>query len=198
MIYLKKIILGILTVLVLTSCSIFEPIKTPQITKFNLNLVPKVTKRESHSLSILVQLPNTVSTYDTTQMIYTDRRNQIASYEVNEWANRPAQMLHPLIVETLENTGYFKAVYTPPHVGIPDLILSTYISKLHINYLHPRKTLVFTVHAQLVDAKTNQVIEARRFTVVEPIRKATPENAAFAANRATEKILHKLSRFNMF
>ena len=76
---------------------------------------------------LLISVPETIPVYNTTEMAYMIKPYQIAYFSLNQWAETPAEMLQPLLVQTLQNTHHFKAIVTPPYSGHFDYVLNTQI-----------------------------------------------------------------------
>src|SRR3990167_5711576 len=149
----------IVTGFLLSGCSIFAPIKTePQYT-YLLNRLPEPhIQKSNRPITLLVPQPQTNFAYQTRRMAYTTRPYQIAFYANNAWANRPGEMLQPLIVQTLQKTQHFHAILTSISPGRYDFILSTEIQQLVQDYTNYPDLLRFTLRAQIIRATTNQVI----------------------------------------
>lgn len=181
--------------LFLFGCSLFSPVKNDQ-TRYLLTQSPSFTMSKfTHPISILVMRPETVAVYDTTDMAYTIKPYQIAYFSQNVWAEKPSQMLHPLIVEALQNTYYFQAVITPPFVGQSDYILNTQILMLQQDFIQHPAILKLVVRAQLGKTSTNRIVATRQFIIYEPMLRRGPYAGVIAANRATAKLLTQLSQF---
>ncbi|MEO8402362.1 MAG: ABC-type transport auxiliary lipoprotein family protein [Gammaproteobacteria bacterium] len=186
----------LLLMLGLTSCSMFSPVKLDTQHKYVLDSLPnpEIKKSGRHS-TLLVAQPETNSIYRTTQMAYTVARYQVGYFAENSWAERPGDMLQPLITETLQNTRHYHAVLMPSTLGKYDYILNTQIQTLLQDYTHMPATLEMTLRAEIVRAATNRVIATKQFTVIEIIPQRTPYSGVAAANRATASILRQLAQF---
>lgn len=190
------ILASLLSVIMLSGCSLLSPVKSENKETYVLNTTPNtVPEKKPKSISILVSLPDARPTYNTTQMAYTVRRYQVAYFTQNQWSETPPQMLQPLIVRTLQKTHLFHAVVTPPFMGRYDYTLSTDISMLQQDFTRVPARLEFKVQAQLIKSSNNQVIGTKEFSVSEPIRYKSPYSGVAAANRATAKILREIAEF---
>jgi hypothetical protein len=67
-------------------------------------------------------------------MAYTVKPYQLAYYRDNQWAETPAQMIQPLLVRTLQQTGFFQAILSPPDSGHASYALRTEIMELTQDY----------------------------------------------------------------
>jgi cholesterol transport system auxiliary component len=193
---MKYITLILMTVL-LSSCSLFSPVKMNSTT-YLLNEIPDnvVTTRTRH-ITLLVMPPNALPAYNTTLMAYTTCPYQIAYFAKNQWASTPPQMLHPLIVQTMQNTPHFYAVVSPPVTGSYEYVLNTQILELLQDFTRRPAVLRFTVRAQISRVATNRVIATRVFSIKHPMRVRAPCGGVYAANIATQQLLQQLAAFSV-
>jgi cholesterol transport system auxiliary component len=177
------------------SCTLLSPAKTTT-DKAVLNQIPlELPHRESHGGTLLVFPPQTESIYDTTQMVYRERPHQIAYFGQNEWADTPSHMIQPLLVKALENTGYFRAVLTPPYTGGYTHALRTEILELTQDFTAEPATLLLSLRLQLTDAPAARVLATKEISLREPMQQKTPHAGVAAANEATAKALREVAAF---
>ena len=186
-------IFAMLSTLLLSSC--LSPVKTAPPSTYVINALPSVPHLGTHRVALLVGEPEVDSAYATTQMAYTQRPYQISYYVENRWAATPAQMLQPLIVQSLLRTNYFQAIVTPPFIGRYDYILSTQIVKLQQNFTRQPAVVEWVVNAQLSRVLTNQVIATKQFSISQPMIERNPYAGVVATNRAVERFLNQLTEF---
>ena len=178
----------------LTGC--FSPVKIKPEETYMLKSVPDVAVRRTRPVTILVMPPEAVPVYNTTQMAYSVLPYQVAYYSHNRWAETPPKMLQPLIVQSLQNSHYFRNVGIPSFVvGQYDYVLNTQLLELQQDYTHRPPLLRLRMRAQLSRAMTNRVIATKNFAVFVPLRQYTPYGGVIAANRATEEMLAQLTQF---
>lgn len=194
--YRQLIILTL--VLLLGGCSLLSPVEVKPTNKYVLTLVPdRAAHANIHGKILLVTAPETEPFYNTTQMAYSVHHFQVAYFGQNEWAATPGQMLQPLLVKTLQNTGAFKAIVTPPYMGVYDYILNTQIIKLVQDFTCHPAMLEFTVRAQLIRTTTNRVIATKEFNVEQPLIRISPYAGVIAANIAADRMLGEISTFTL-
>lgn len=195
---MKYIALILLTGLIslVTGCSVLSPVKYKPESIYELNALPKHVAAESmHPAVLLVMEPDSRPAYNTTQMAYSIKPYQIAYFVENRWAETPAKMLQPLIVQTLQNTHYFRTVVTTPFSGSYDYLLTSQLLLLQQNFTYQPALLQMKLRIQLMSAKDNRVIATQQLTIEEPIIQNTPYGGVVAANRAVEKMLKQIARF---
>ena len=192
---LIKAIAVALCVSILASCGLLSPAKIE--TKKNvLSKIPiDLPTEKSRTASLSVLIPETKPIYDTTQMAYTIQPYQIAYFSQNEWGETPSQMIQPLIVQTMQNTGYFSAVLTQPHFGRHTYALRTEILELKQDFTSNPATLELDVRFQLSREATSEIIATKELSIREPMLEKTPYSGVVAANEAIAKLLRELARF---
>ncbi len=180
----------------LSGCSLMSPVPAHSQSAYVIDSVPSnVPKRSTQAMTMLVMQPNALAAYDTDNMAYTIKPYEISYFSQNRWAETPAQMLQPLIVQALQNTHYFNAVVSPPFAGNYQYMLNIRILKLQQNFLYKPAVLQLVVRVQLIKVGSNAVIATKLFSLREPIVEQTPYGGVLAANKATEKWLRELAQF---
>lgn len=191
---------GIISIFLLAGCSsLLSPVKTSRITTYELTAVPDFcADRKTHPTTLLIPEPQSSPAFNTTEMAYTVRPYEISYFANNRWSDSPPVMLKSLMVQTLQNTHYFRAVVPAPFVGRYDYILSTQLLKLQQNFCKGRCSSVeLVLRAQLINAATNQVIASKQFSVVQAAPYASPYGGVIAANCATKIVLREVAEFSL-
>jgi cholesterol transport system auxiliary component len=184
-----------LAVAVVTGCALLTP-ATVETRKEMLTKIPvDLVERKTHPATLLVFPPETSSVYDTTQMAYVIQPYQIAYFSGTEWGEKPPQMIHPLLVQTLQKAGYFSAVVTPPFMGHYSYALRTEILTLEQDFSSEPATLRLSLRIQLIAQAGNQVIATKEIDMRELMREKTPHGGAVAANDAMAKALKEVAEF---
>jgi cholesterol transport system auxiliary component len=182
--------------LLLAGCSLISPPK-PQPASAILSKVPANLPREAGLEStLLIAPPEVSSAYDTKQMAYSQMPYQIAYYRDNEWAATPGEMIQPLLVRTLQQTGMFRAVLTPPETGHADYALRTKVTELLQDYTAGTPVLRLTVHFQLLDG-VGHALADREIRVQEAMQDSNSYAGVTAANDALAKALREAALFVM-
>jgi cholesterol transport system auxiliary component len=194
----SKLLCITVSALIVSSCSLFSPVKVVAPTKYMLNITPPyVPAKKMHRTTLLVLMPETLPVYNTTQMAYSIKPHQVAYFSKNEWAETPSQMFQPLLVQTLRNTHHFRAIATAPFIGHYDYVLSIQILQLQQNFTCYPARLMLKVSAQLVKVSTNRIIATQLFSIEQPMAARAPYAGVFAANHATENVLRQIASFSI-
>ncbi|MEW6246921.1 MAG: ABC-type transport auxiliary lipoprotein family protein [Nitrospirota bacterium] len=151
--------------------------------------------RTAASPVLLVGLPQAEAGFDTPRMAYVTRPYEVRYYAVNQWADTPARMLAPLLVQALEKSGVWQAVIPMPSSFRGDYRLDTLDVALEQQFLETPSRVRVALRAQLIDLKEPGVIGTRRFEVFEPAPSEDAYGGALGANRAVTKLLDQIARW---
>ncbi|MFZ2315722.1 MAG: ABC-type transport auxiliary lipoprotein family protein [Gammaproteobacteria bacterium] len=182
--------------MMLSGCSVFGPVSQEQQSTYVINAIPKpIVAKHQRGGTLLVTMPDTAPAYNTTQMAYSNRPFQVGYFSQNQWAETPGQMFFPLIVQTLENRHYYRAVVGSPFGGRTDYTLNTNIIALQQNYTCKPAILQLVVSAQLNRTLTNEVVAIKQFVIRVPLMQPNPYAGVIAANEASVRLLDDLIQF---
>ncbi|BCZ97674.1 TPA: hypothetical protein JBE46_04190 [Legionella pneumophila subsp. pneumophila] len=173
-------ILGILT---LMSCS---PVKVPVTNEYQLTAYStKQLTRKPRAITIQVTVPEAVAGYQTEEMLYMKKPFKLEPFVKNAWTSPPADMLFPLLVQSLQSSGYFYAVTSSPYSEEADYRLDTQLLKLEQNFIKKPSVLEFSAKIVLTHISDNQIIGSRIVSLQIPCSQDTPYGGVIAANQAT-------------
>jgi cholesterol transport system auxiliary component len=194
----KKILFSLVGVsFLLVSCSVFAPIKADPANTYVLSRTPAPqVKKTSRALTLLVNYPQTSAVYNTTQMAYSTQPFKVAYFSKNQWADLPAQMLQPLMVQTLQSTHYFRQIISPGVLGQYNYVLNTELIELLHVFTQNSSYIRVVLKAQVVDTANNRVIKTKTFSVDEPAVPA-PYGGVVAANAAVARLLGQVAQFTV-
>lgn len=197
MIHLIKISLVIIGIgSLLSACSILSPVPNSAPTEYVIDSVPQVVKKKpAHHATIYISQPEATTVFNTTLMAYKVKPHEVSYFSKNRWVATPAQMLQPLIVQTLQKTHHFRAIGSGGAPGNYTYILNTQILDFQQEFFTHASLMTVTIRAQLVKVATNQIVATKEFSVQERAPQNTPYGGVIAANRATAKILAELARW---
>ncbi|HGF1463331.1 TPA: ABC-type transport auxiliary lipoprotein family protein [Legionella pneumophila] len=174
------LILGILT---LMSCS---PVKVPVTNEYQLTAYStKQLTRKPRPITIQVTVPEAVAGYQTEEMLYMKKSFKLEPFVKNAWTSPPADMLFPLLVQSLQSSGYFYAVTSSPYSEEADYRLDTQLLKLEQNFIKKPSVLEFSAKIVLTHISDNQIIGSRIVSLQIPCSQDTPYGGVIAANQAT-------------
>jgi cholesterol transport system auxiliary component len=180
----------------LVGCSLLLPPKSEPVTAILNKLPDRVLTRAARRDTLLVRLPETSAAYDTTRMAYSVRAYQLAYFRDNQWAGTPAQMIQPLLVRTMQQTGFFRAVLSPPESEPASYALRIEILELIQDHTANPPVLRVKLRLQLFDA-SGRPIAGQEIVEQETMADAVPYAGVVAANDAMAKALRDAAQFVM-
>lgn len=189
----QKIFLLSLFIILLAACGpiVISPISYYQIEDLHSIQVPPA---KTH-LTILVSTPIANPGYQTSSMLYMLTPYKLSSYVNSQWVAPPSQMLLPLFVRAIRQTGHFFSVVSPPFLGITHYRLETRLLKLQQEFFSPISQVRLSIQASLIKSQENRVIATKIFEVLIPAPNNNPYSGVLAANRAAGIIMHRIALF---
>lgn len=177
-----------------------QPISLPEIHKYQLTAnLPICCSTPKTSRTLYVGIPQSTAPYDSTKMVYCQRRNELSYFAENRWVATPSQMMLPLIIQSVRNTHCFKSVTGFPMVANTSYRLDTSIIKVKQEFCRQfcrqRSQVRVTIDATLTLSSTQKVIATRRIDVCVPTACPTPASAVDAYQIAVNKVLKRLNCF---
>jgi cholesterol transport system auxiliary component len=145
--------------------------------------------------TLLVATPRAAPGFATARMVYREGGYQVQYFARHQWADSPAQMMHPLMVRALEHEGRFRAVVGPDAGGRAGLLLDAEGLRLEQIFEADRSRVDLAARVSLVDLARQQVLGAREIRVEAPAAAADPRAGVQAANRAVGEFLERLGGF---
>lgn len=167
----------------LINCS---PVKTPVTNEYQLTAFStKQWSSRPHHVSILVTAPEAVAAFQTEEMLYIKKPYQLEPFVKNAWTAPPADMLFPLLVQSLQRTGYFYAVTSSPYSEEATYRLDTQLLSLAQSFLKKPSVLEFTAKIVLTRTSDNKVIGSQIISQQIACLSDTPYGGVVAANKAS-------------
>ena len=142
---------------------------------------------------LVVNVPVAQPGFDTPRMAYTQRPYEVSYYATHQWADPPARMLTPLLVQVLEQTGYWRAIAPMPtsvrgdyRVDIDQLVLLQ-------DFLQKPSRVRVALRIQITKLPEYLVLGTRLFEMVEEASNDDAYGGAVAANRAVDKLVREVA-----
>lgn len=190
--------------MLLPACSILGGKPQPNLHNYALEVAqvtapaaPEPTRAtaSANKKVLLVNTVNAAAGYDSKQMVYQREPQLLEAYTQSAWIDTPAHMLEPLLVQTLQSGGGFRAVLLAPSAAKAELRLDTEIVQLQQNFLAVPSSVRFSLQATLSDNRTRAVLASQLFEVVQPSASEDAAGGSAAANLAVQQLLQQVSRF---
>lgn len=148
-----------------------------------------------HDLVLAVSMPQARPGYDTAQIAYFQRPHELNYFVTSRWTDPPAQMLHPLLLHALEQSGGFRAVVRAGSEIPADLRLDVELVRLEQDFTSRPSRVRMTLQAQLTDVRSNRVLAVRQFDGAEDSASEDAYGGVIAANRLAQRLLAEVVEF---
>jgi len=192
----KRLLTVFVACCLLTACgSLLKPLKTQPLQVYALSSVSHKRYGSKINRTLLVAKPTATPGYQTKNMIYVMRRYELRSFTRNRWAAPPADMLQPLLVQSLRHTGHFRAVVSVPHAGLTDFHLDVHLLMLEQQFSGRSSRVKMVLLATITDDSTHKVIASKTFSAVVNAPGDNPYSGVVAANQATQQTMQAIARF---
>jgi cholesterol transport system auxiliary component len=185
---------SLVAALLLAGCAPLQPPEMPGTYVLDARLAP-AARKPAPEASVALGVPRARPGFDTAQMAYVRRAHEIEYFAKHRWADTPARMLAPLLVEALEQSGGFRSVTQAPGAVAAGLRLEVEIARLYQDFTARPSRIRFTLRAQVIDAGTRQVLATREFDETEAAPSDDAYGGVVAANRALERLLRQVVDF---
>lgn len=182
-----------LFILLCSGCSSVKPniINHYSLTQYSAKKIYQ--KKSEHTL--LVSIPEAVAGFQSEQMKYTIKPFALSSFTKNSWSNPPASMIYPLLIQSLQKSGYFEAVGSGAFVNKGEFRLDTQLIELKQDFTCHPSMLKLKMKAMIVKVSENYLQSARIFEIQVPCPQNTPYGGVIAANKATSILTQKITSY---
>lgn len=185
----------LLIISILTFLSGCMPVKTSVLHQYKLEGYSQQNNTKHLNRSILISQPEAMAGYQTEQMLYIQKPYELSAFSENSWVGTPANMLYPLLIQTLQQSHAFSAVTSSPFADKVDYRLDTQILSMEQNFLTKPSIFELSVKAVLTRVMDNQVLASQLIRVKVPCKVDSPYGGVVAANQATVLLTQKIKTF---
>ena len=143
--------------------------------------------------TLVVNVPVAQPGFDTPRMAYRQRPYEVSYYANHQWAEPPATMLIPLLVQALEQTGYWRAIAPMPTSVRGDHRIEIDQLMLLQDFLQQPSHVRVALRVQVIKLPEYQVLGTRLFEGGEVAPSDDAYGGAVAANRAADKLSREVA-----
>ena len=189
---------GVGVFFLLSACSILTPVNMPAEKNYILSdpYFTKAIKKSNHNkIILLVSMPTAPEWLNTQNMVYQIKPYQINYFAQHQWAAPPPNLLQPLIVHGLQQSGLYRAVVSAPFDGNADERLDTRIIDMQQDFTSKPSYYDFAVQVQLINLKTGNIINTQRFFYIMQTPTDNPQGGVDTANKAVKSWIQGLIDF---
>ena len=141
---------------------------------------------------LIVSAPQAQPGFDSARMAYMQRPFEVQYYATNQWADPPARMVMPLLVQALEHRGIAHVVVALPTSLRGDMRLDVDQLMMVHEFLERPSRLRVGFRARVLTLPEQVVLGTRTFEAVEVTSTEDAYGGAVAANRAMSKLLDQV------
>jgi ABC-type uncharacterized transport system auxiliary subunit len=126
-------------------------------------------------VSLLVARVVTSHLYRDDRLVFGSGPVQLGTYEMERWAQSPADMIQDILIAYLRGTGQYRAVSRVGSTTHGDYILRSNLNALY-EADHPELVARFAIHVELFDPKAGAIVWTSAYSHDEPVKgKSVPE-----------------------
>lgn len=182
--------------ILLAGCTGLRAPQTESIHLYVLDARPAIKVAQAkRDLVLTVSMPRARPGFDTPQMAYLQQPHELDYFVTHRWADTPSRMLGPLLAQSLEQTGSFKAIVQTPSMVPGDIRLDTELIRLQQDFGSKPSRVQLTLRAQLIDVAGKRVIAVKLFDESETAPSDDAYGGVIAANRVLQRVLGQLAEF---
>jgi cholesterol transport system auxiliary component len=182
--------------LLLAACGSLTPPQVASPNTYVLEAGPAIQAAHvKRDLVLAVSLPRALPGFDTPQMVYVKQPYELNYFVTSRWADTPARLLEPLIVQSMVQTESFRAVVQTSGAITADVRLDTELVRLEQDFMTSPSRVQITLRAQLIDMRGKRLLAAQQFDDVEISTSEDAYGGVTAANRLMQRVLGKLAEF---
>ncbi len=184
------------TLLLLAGCISLpaQQLEQPRLYRLDAQL-PAQLSMPQRKLVLAVSLPRAQPGADSAGMAYVQQAHELDYFVSSRWADTPARMLEPLLLQVLAQSGSFRAVVGNIAPFAADLRLDSEWIRLQQEFDTLPSRAHLTLRVQLVDLRSLRVLATQEIDEVEPADSENAYGGVTAANRALQRVLGRVSMF---
>jgi cholesterol transport system auxiliary component len=149
--------------------------------------------------TLLVNPMRAASGFDSTQMVYTRQPQQLEHFARSEWADTPARMLAPWLVQVLSTeltrSASVGAVLLAPSSAASEYAVDTDLIRLQQDFNVQPSQVRLTLRVALIQTTTRRVLAVREFDSTEPAATDNPRGGVQAAQIVSARVMLEVAEF---
>ncbi len=185
---LRRAIAALATAGMLCGCSVGGLLGSSAPATFDLIAPPIEKVRGTRTTQIMIAPPVAVKTIDTEEILVKGANGRVAYYSGVAWGDRLPRLFQARLVETLANSGAFRAVLTNQDRVSGDVSLAIEIRNFEVETAPGGGEAVVDVYVKLVDDRNNAVMTTKRFQARKAVPGEDPGAGILALNGAFQEI----------
>lgn len=135
--------------------------------------------------------------YNTQEMIFRGENAQIDSFHYNRWAANPADMVGDVLLRDMQQSGFFRAVFSRYAIGEGHCVLHGGIQEFFLRMGKTGRSAVISLEITLIDARerdtSKRVLMQKNYHEEASLESPSPEGYCRAMSQAVETVSHRIA-----
>jgi cholesterol transport system auxiliary component len=154
---------------------------------------PAVERTSSaRAVQLTISPPVAVKTIDTEEILIKGANGRLAYYSGMAWGDRLPRLFQARLVESLANSGAFRAVLTNQDRVTGDFSLAIEIRDFQVEAAAGGAEAVIDVYVKLVDEHNSAVVTSKRFHAHQLAANQEPGAGVQALNAAFQQVVRDI------
>lgn len=187
---LTRAIAAIATASMLGGCSGLFGASAPAT--YDLQAPPMEKARGARTVQLMISPPVAVKTIDTEEILVKSANGRVAYFSGVAWGDRLPRLFQARLVDSLANSGAFRAVLTNQDRVSGDLSLAIEIRDFQVETAPTGSEAVIDVYVKLVDERNNAVVTTKRFQARQAAGSQDPGAGIQALNGAFQQVVRDI------
>lgn len=154
---------------------------------------PAIEKAQgTRSVQLMISPPVAVKTIDTEEILVKSANGRIAYFSGVAWGDRLPRLFQARLVESLANSGAFRAVLTNQDRVSGDMSLAIEIRDFQVETAGSGSEAVVDVYVKLVDEHNSAVVTTKRFQARQAAASPDPSAGVQALNGAFQQVVREI------
>jgi cholesterol transport system auxiliary component len=191
------------SVFLLTACGSLLPSPPPTPTFYALSNTALTTPQDptvkAVGPTLLVNVMRAAPGFDSAHIVYTRSPQQLEHFARSEWADTPARMLEPWLVQVLSSeltrSATVGAVLLAPSSAASEFALDSELIRLQQDFSVQPSRVRLTLRVALIQTTTRRVLAVREFDAAEPTATDDPRGGVHAAQVVSGRVLQEVADF---
>ena len=146
-------------------------------------------------LVLAVNMPQARPGFETAQIAYLRQPHELNYFANSRWADTPAHMLRPLLIQAIEQSASFRAAVQTASAVPADIRLDIELIRLQQDFTSRPSRIQLTLQAQLIDVRSKRVLAVQQFDATENADREDAYGGVSATNRLVQRVLGQVAEF---
>lgn len=189
-----KALLIFIALLLLSSCSLLSPVNAPQ-QNYLISYHNTLSQKSHSNQTIYVGTIASVPWLNTTKMAYQLNSHEINYFARHQWIAPPSALLKPVIVDALQKSGQYKAVFSSFYTDNYDKRVEIKITDFQQEFTFKPSLYHINLQVILINHHTEKLVKTKNFELLLPCESDNPQGGVKTANLIIERLMPEIVHF---